>query len=548
MLYDENKKLPLNIIRREQEEKRAEERSQQEGFSYVNLTSTPIDREAITMITEDESRQAKVAIVQKVGRRLEVVVFSAELPATAAFLDKLREQGYDLDIFIVSDSSLKKAWQIYATYVAPKQSLKGTFKLDPAMIKDLKQGIKDIGNLKEKILSPSTSEVLNIIIAGAYFGKASDIHFEPQANEVKLRYRVDGVLHDVVEIKRSDYEHILSRIKILSGLKINIHDTNQDGRFSFDIPEEDGEVRKVDVRVSILPEADGETIVMRILGTGAVGLSIESLGIRDIMFGNVKRALEEPNGLILTTGPTGSGKTTTLYSFIKHINNPEVKIITAEDPIEYQIKGVTQSQINAEEGYDFSHALRAIVRQDPDIILVGEIRDRETADMAIQASLTGHLVFSTLHTNDAAGAIPRLRDLGTDEKSVTSALKLVIAQRLVRKLCDRCKEEHVPTDEERKNIEKNLEDIKDREKYPSIGKVCQAKGCEECFGLGYNGRIGIFEIFTINSEIEALVLSRATNSDILVLLKKQGFITMKQDGYLKILEGITSIDEVERVT
>jgi len=538
-------KLPLNRIRREQEEKVAQARAEKEGHLYVDLTSTPIDREAITLLTEKQSKTAKMAIVQKIGRRLETVVFSSLLPQTQELMENMKGQGYEFDLFVVSDTSLEKAWQIYATYVKPKESLTKVFKLEPETIKDLKEGVNNLEGLKEKILSPSTSEMLNIVIAGAYFGKASDIHFEPQENDAQLRYRVDGVLHDIVDLKKEDYDHILSRVKILSGLKINVHDVNQDGRFSFGLPEEDGKTKQVDVRVSILPEADGETIVMRLLGTGDTGLDLEKLGIREKDLERVRLAISEPNGLILTTGPTGSGKTTTLYSFIKHINKPEVKIITAEDPIEYHIEGVTQSQIEIEKGYTFAQALRAIVRQDPDVILVGEIRDRETADTAIQASLTGHLVFSTLHTNDASGAIPRLRDLGADEKSVTSALKLVIAQRLVRKLCEHCKEEYEPTLEEKKSIETELANTGER---AEIGKLYRAKGCDKCLGLGYGGRIGIFEIFMINSELEKLILSRATHTDILTLLAQQGFITMKQDGYLKILSGTTSLEEVERVT
>jgi len=548
MLNDSNKKLPLNKIIREQEEKRSEERAQKEGHPYVNLATTPIDREAVILLTKKQSQEAKVAIVQKVGKRLEIVVESSVYPKTQDLLKKLESQGYSLDIFIGSETSLQKAWQIYETYTKPKESLKGSFSLDKNLIQDLKQGINDLTSLKTKILSPATSEVLSIVIAGAYFSKASDIHFEPQNEVVKLRYRVDGVLHDIVDLKKESYDHVVNRVKILSGLKINIHNVNQDGRFSFDMPEEQEGSKKIDVRVSVLPEAFGETIVMRLLGTGAVGLEIESLGVREKDLNKIREALSQPNGLVLTTGPTGSGKTTTLYSFIKHINKPEIKIITAEDPIEYQISGVTQSQIDSKEGYGFAQALKAIVRQDPDVILVGEIRDRETADTAIQASLTGHLVFSTLHTNDAAGAIPRLRDLGAEEKSVTSALKLVIAQRLVRRLCDHCKEEYEPSPEEKEKIKQQLTSLSGHENIPEITKLYKAKGCEKCLGLGYQGRIGIFEVFVINPEVEKLILSRATHTDILDLLKKQGFITMTQDGLLKVIKGITSLEEVERVT
>jgi type II secretory ATPase GspE/PulE/Tfp pilus assembly ATPase PilB-like protein len=548
MLEEPRKKLPLNKIRRQEEERRAQERAQKQGLKYVDLTATPIDREAVTMLSEKEAKKAHLAIVQKIGKKLEIVIQDHEIPATQDMLKQLKDRGHNIDIFLVSETSLKRAWQIYETYTKPKESLKGTFQLDGKLVKELKHGLSDVKALKEKILELPTSKALSVAIAGAYFARASDIHFEPGSEKVKLRYRIDGVLNDVVELAMQEYNHLLNRVKILSGLKINIHNINQDGRFSFNLPLDNDEAIKIDVRVSILPEAYGETIVMRLLGIGAVDLSIDKLGIRQETFSVVKDALAKPHGLILTTGPTGSGKTTTLYSFLKHVNHPEIKIITAEDPIEYQIKGVTQSQINSDKGYTFAQALRAIVRQDPDVILVGEIRDRETADTALQASLTGHLVFSTVHTNDAAGAIPRLRDLGAEEKSVTTALNLVIAQRLVRVLCPKCKEAYDPSEEERNKIEMALKGLKNRDKYPPLKKLYRPKGCDECLGLGYKGRVGIFEVFAINPELEKLILSRATHTEILELLQQQGFITMKQDGYLKVLEGTTSLEEVDRVT
>jgi len=542
------KKLPLNKIRREQEEKRAEQRAVEENYPYVNLTTTTIDREAIVLLNEKTAKEAKVAVIQKVGKRLELVAYSTLLEITKNLLQELTNQGYIIDIFIASASSMEKAWQIYKIYTPPQESLKGTFRIEEEVFREIEQSFKNLDSLKEKISTLPTSEILHLVIAGAYFSRASDIHLEPTETFAKLRYRIDGVLHDIVEFKKHDYEHMLSRVKILSGLKINIHDTNQDGRFTIHLPQQTGNDTKVDVRVSILPGSFGETIVMRLLGIGITKLSIEQLGLRPEMFSQVKEILLRPNGLILTTGPTGSGKTTTLYSFLNYVKNTEIKIITVEDPIEYQLDGITQSQVNPEEGYSFATALRAIVRQDPDVILVGEIRDRETADTAIQASLTGHLVLSTLHTNDAPGAIPRLRDLGADEKSVTTALNLVIAQRLVRMLCPHCKEMYDPTEEEKIKLETELNQIKNRSIFPVLTKIYRAKGCEKCLGLGYWERSGIFEVFTIDPELERLILSRATHTDILALLKQQGFITMKQDGYLKVVEGTTSIEEVDRVT
>ena len=547
-MFDEPKdKLPLQRLRREEEEKIAQKRAQDEGYRYLNLATVSINHDAVIMISEDEAKQAKAAIIQKIGKRIEVAIYSSRLSQAQTLLERLKKQGYSLDVFMVSESSLKKAWQAYETYVVPRESLKEFVVVKQPFIEQMKPVVNNKDQFQQTIRRLSLSGLLEFILIGAFFSRASDIHLEPQAHSVKLRYRIDGVLHDIAELEQKHYDHLLSRIKILSGLKINIHDTNQDGRFSLKLELPEKGVKKIDLRVSILPGPYGETIVMRLLGVAVAKLSIDNLGIRPDVFSLVKIALEKPHGLILTTGPTGSGKTTTLYSFLNYIKKPEINIITIEDPIEYMIPGITQSQVSVEEGYTFAQALRAVVRQDPDVILVGEIRDRETADTAIQAALTGHLVLSTVHTNDAAGAIPRLRDLGADEKSLTAALNLVIAQRLVRKLCPYCKEAYDPSEEERRKIEKTLSSLS-KEKVPSLEKLYRPKGCDKCMGLGYWDRIGIFEIFAMTPEMEKLIINRATHSEILSFLNERGFITMKQDGYLKVLEGITDISEVDRVT
>ncbi len=542
------KKLPLNKIRREEEERVAQRRAQKEGYQYVNLSTIPIDRDAVILLSQEEAQEAKAAVIQKIGKRLEMVVFSLENPAAKKLVERLKGQGYILDIFIVSESSLEKAWQVYETYTPPKASLKGSLVVPKDILQRAQESFKEVGIFREVISGLKPSDLLYFIIAGAFFARASDIHLEAESNAAKLRYRIDGVLHDIASLKAETYKHLLSRIKILAGLKINVYDTNQDGRFSVSLEDEQGKKKKIDMRVSVLPGSYGETVVIRLLGIAMAKLSIDSLGIRSQPFVLVKEALGKPHGLILTTGPTGSGKTTTLYSFLNYIKRPEINIITIEDPIEYQLPGITQSQVNKEEGYTFAQALRAIVRQDPDVILVGEIRDRETADTAIQAALTGHLVFSTVHTNDAAGAIPRLRDLGADEKSLATALNLVIAQRLVRKLCPYCKESYEPSPEERQKIEDELKLLNNRDEIPKLEKLYRPKGCEKCLGLGYWNRIGIFELFTMTPELEKLILGRATHTEILDFLRKHGFITMKQDGYLKAVEGVTSLEEVERVT
>ena len=393
------------------------------------------------------------------------------------------------------------------------------------------------------------TELVTLLIAAALKTESSDIHVEAEAKDVKIRFRIDGILHTVAILKLENWSKMISRIKLLAGLKINIIEKPQDGRFTIELSND-----KVDVRVSTVPTSYGESIVLRLLRSSSVGLNFEDLGIRGKSFVDLKHEIQRPNGMIVATGPTGSGKTTTLYAILNKLNKSDTKIISLEDPIEYRLEGINQSQIDHSKEYTFANGLRSIVRQDPDIIMVGEIRDLETADVSLNAALTGHLVISTIHTNSASGAIPRLLAMGVKSFLLSPALNAVIGQRLVRKICPDCKVvDEVDNDTIIKILNvlskipvKSAERLSDEEL--NNLKFYRGKGCPKCHMLGYRGRIGIFEIMTMNPEIEKVILSgQVSEYDIQEIAIKNGMVTMVQDGLLKAKDGITSIDEVFKV-
>jgi len=408
--------------------------------------------------------------------------------------------------------------------------------------------IKNISDLKERVedtLKKSVTEVLEVILGGTVILRASDIHFEPEEEKAKLRTRIDGILLDVTNIEPKIYELLLSRIKLLSELKLNITDRPQDGRFSILIPG-----LAMETRVSSLPSEYGESIVIRVLNPKSL-ISLDELGLRADLLGLFEKEIQKPNGMIIVTGPTGSGKTTTLYAFLKKIHKPEIKIITIEDPIEYHLEGISQTQVAAEKGYDFASGLKAIIRQDPDVILVGEIRDLETANIALQAALTGHLVFSTLHTNDATGTIARLVNLKAKPADIGPAVNLIVAQRLIRKVCQKCAKLEKPSDQILEKLKKELKGIAQEVKIPKIGlelKIPKVVGCKDCNFTGYRGRTGIYEAFLVDDEMEKFILTNPSIASLRELAIKKGMVTMKQDGLIKVLEGMTTIEEVERAT
>jgi len=412
---------------------------------------------------------------------------------------------------------------------------------------DILKTIKNVSDFKKRVeasLTKSVTEVLENILAGAISLDASDIHFEPKEEKIKIRIRIDGVLQDLIFFEEKLYETILSRVKLLSGLKFNITDQPQDGRFSVVIGQ-----ATVEIRTSTLPAEYGESIVLRILNPKNL-IDMEVLGLRRDLFSLFQKEIKKPNGMIIVTGPTGSGKTTTLYAFLRKIHRPEIKIITIEDPIEYHLKEAAQTQVDPKRGYDFASGLKSIMRQDPDVILVGEIRDLETAKIAVQAALTGHLVLTTLHTNDAAGTIARLVNLGAKPTDIGPAINMTVAQRLVRKVCGQCSKMEKANPQESKKIKAGLKGISKEAAAPKLGtalKIPRTKGCKNCNYTGYRGRIGIFEAFLVDDKMEEFILNNPSTAALKKEAVKRGMVTMCQDGLIKVLGGATTLEEVERV-
>lgn len=427
------------------------------------------------------------------------------------------------------------------------ERITGQVTISQKTFSQLVKKVKNISGYGQKIkesLTEEVTQILEAILAGAMILNSSDIHIEKEEKKAKMRVRIDGILHDVLYLELKIYQGLLSRIKLLSGIKLNITDQAQDGRFTILL----GKI-PIEVRSSTLPSEYGETTVMRILNPKSL-IEIEDLGVREDIFEVFKKEIQRPNGMIMVTGPTGSGKTTTLYAILKRIQHPEIKIITIEDPIEYHLEGISQTQVNPKKGYDFATGLRAIVRQDPDVILVGEIRDFETAGIALQAALTGHLVLSTLHTNDAAGTVARLQALGEKPVSIAPAINLSIAQRLVRKVCKKCAKFESPAKLEKAMIKKELRYLSKRVKFPSLNnlKIPKIKGCQNCNFTGYRGRVGIFEFFLVDPELEDFILKSPSVSALRKMAEKKGMVTMRKDGLIKVLQGITTLEEINRVT
>jgi len=433
------------------------------------------------------------------------------------------------------------------------EKITGKIKIPKEFFEQLAPKIKNVIDFKrviEKALLENTSFLLQTFLTGAIILGSSDLHLEAQEKRIKLRARIDGLLHDILFLDSKIYLGLLSRIKLISGIKLNIEDMPQDGRFSIlieDTAEE--QKREIEIRASILPAEFGEAVVLRILNPKNL-INLEDLGLRENLERIFNKEIKKPNGMIVVTGPTGSGKTTTLYAFLKKIKKPEIKIITIEDPIEYHLEGISQTQVAPKKGYDFASGLRSIVRQDPDVILVGEIRDLSTAEIALQSSLTGHLVLTTLHTNNAAGTIARLTSLGAKLYNIAPAINLIVAQRLVRKICKKCAKESLINREEEKKLKETMsllpKNIKISETFKGV-KIFESVGCADCNFTGFKGRVGIFEAILIDKEMEKFILKNPSMGEFEDEARKKGMILMKEDGFLKVLDGITTIEEVERV-
>jgi type IV pilus assembly protein PilB len=548
--FDEDKqKRKIDELLHREEEDLVQILSSKYGVNYVNLLAVSINTDALRLIEEKTARERLMAAYAISDKKLKIAARNPDDEKTLEVVKGLEEKGYIIEINIASTQSLEKAWKMYNDLSFAYESRAGSLEISNEEVATIIEQAKNLPAIVD-ILNSSVSgkkayrvsRILETLVAGALSIDASDIHMEPEETYVELRYRLDGVLTEVTKLDTETYNLLLSRIKLISGMKLNIKKDSQDGRFSIRLPS--GEV---EVRVSILPGAYNESVVMRILNPKSINVPLEDLGINEKLLNILKREMDRPDGMILTTGPTGSGKTTTLYAFLKRVQTPGIKIVTIEDPIEYHLPGIVQTQTN-EKGYNFAEGLRATVRQDPDIIMIGEIRDNETASIAINSALTGHLVFSTLHTNDAAGTFPRLIDLGINSKVITSALRIAMAQRLVRKLCQFCKKEVLAEGETKNKIDQTLSEIEDKNYIPAnTTKIYTPVGCDKCNQIGYKGRTGIYEAILTDDKIENAVELNPSEREIWQAAKGQGILTMKQDGILKILQGMTSMEELERV-
>lgn len=500
---------------------------------YVDIASISIDPQALGLISESISRKYQIMPINYNPKDESLLIGTTD-PFNIGLFDFLEKKtGKKINVALAYSEDIKKSLDIsYSQSLSPEVKL--------ALEEVQTKGAAQTETVNTVVKEAPIAKIVNTILEFAVRSRASDIHIEAQEAKTRVRYRIDGILQEKLTLPKSIHDSLVSRIKILSQMKIDEKRIPQDGRFSFHLGVDD-----VDLRVSTLPTVHGEKIVMRLLKKTGGLPSLNDLGLRGTPFRGLEEAIVRPYGIVLVTGPTGSGKTTTLYSMLTKLNKPGVNIVTLEDPVEYQIPGINQVQINTQAGLTFATGLRSFLRQDPNIILVGEIRDKETTQLAIQAALTGHLVFSTLHTNDAATAIPRLIDLGGEPFLIASILNASLAQRIVRRICNYCKKTYQPPVEVVQDFKNTLGDLFPKGDAPII--LTRGEGCNECNGSGYMGRVGIFEVLTISNSLNKMILQHASAKDIQEQAKKEGLITMKQDGYLKVLEGQTTLEEILRV-
>ena len=511
------------------------------GIPFVNIQKEEIDRDVLVIIPEQIAKSHKIVAFDLDGKVLKVAMVNPDDLQAIDFIKKKTQ--LEISPCLTTNEGIESALRQYQKSLQTEVSeiIKQSNKISKE--EDLQKMAEDIPVIK----------VLDTLLKHAVLEGASDVHIEPEEENVVIRYRVDGILHDAMVLPKQVLTGLIARIKVLAKLKLDEHRLPQDGRFKINLPE-----CKVSLRVSILSVFDGEKAVLRILNDSSKGLTLESLGVSGDALEIIHRNIKKPNGMMLSTGPTGSGKTTTLYTIMDILNTPQVNISTIEDPVEYRMPRINQTQINSKLGFTFANGLRSLLRQDPDIMMVGEIRDNETAEIAVHAAMTGHLIFSTLHTSSAAGSIPRLVDMGVEPFLIASSLNVVIGQRLVRKLCTECRQKYKLNNSEIESLSgmidtKKLEKILTKEGVLKSGEswknieIYKSVGCEKCRD-GYHGRCGIFEVMEVSEEIKKLVIEKRTEGEIFSQARKEGMVSIVEDGLLKAAKGITAIEEILRVT
>lgn len=522
------------------------------GVPFVDISKEMIPPDILQIIPEPIAKKYKIIAFEKKGKDLKVAMLNPEDIQTIDFIRK--KTGLKIVSCLTTEESIETILKQYS------KSLKAEFGdiIDKNALEISPEEDIQKEDLEKVAQGLPVIRIVDTLIKHAILQSASDIHIEPDEKEIHVRYRIDGILHEAMTLPRQVRDGIIARIKVLSNLKLDEHRVPQDGRFKIEKDE-----TKISFRVSILPIFDGEKVVMRLLNESSKGLTLEAMGLYGEGLEIIHREIKRANGMILVTGPTGSGKTTTLYTIMDILNTPEVNISTVEDPVEYRMHRINQTQIYPKVGLTFANGLRSLLRQDPDIIMVGEIRDKETMEMAIHAAMTGHLVLSTLHTNSAAGTLPRLIDMGAEPFLIASTVNVIVAQRLVRKLCPNCRKEYQLSDKELKTLEDNYameeiletikkselakDKIKPKDNWKDI-KLFRPGKCEQCSQEGYHGRNGIFEILEVDEEIKRMISQKATSKEIEKEAKRKGMFTMLDDGFFKAISGITSVEEILRVS
>jgi type II secretory ATPase GspE/PulE/Tfp pilus assembly ATPase PilB-like protein len=516
------------------------------GYPHIDLEKFPVSQLALRQIPKEQAEKFGAICFFATQDELRIGALDPTDERVQELLFQLQESTHaNGALYVISEKSLERIIRLYDSLPNVKPITKD-IEIRLEDLASVQNDVNDFRSLQDLLEKRSTTDIVTFLLGAGLKLEASDVHVEAEEKGIVVRFRLDGILHDVAMLPVEAYKKLVARIKLVSALKININTTPQDGRFTIKNPDGD-----VDVRVSTMPTVFGESIVMRLLRQSRGGLSLDQIGLVGDAYEKLKHEIERPNGMIITTGPTGSGKTTTMYAVLQILNEPGVKIITLEDPVEYRMQGINQSQIDRSKDYTFAKGLRSILRQDPDIAMVGEIRDLETADIAIQAALTGHLILSTIHTNSASGAIPRFLSMGVKPFLLAPALNCVIGQRLVRLLCQKCKKKVTLSEEQKERVETALANLPQKQ----AAEIAQKEkifytggGCEACHGIGYKGRVGIYEIFIMSQVIEQLILTgQVSEFEIEKIAVQNGMVTMVQDGLMKALEGKTSVDEVFRV-
>jgi len=537
----------LAALREKEEEDLAQVLSSRYGLTYTDLGVVPIGVEALRLVPEEKAKEAQAIAFAKVAKQVSVAMHNPGNPAVDPLLADLESRGFILTKFLVSTKSINKGIARYADLAYAHSSETGTFDISGDELTKLSQELTTLAALRARLTTTlaekkgaQVSKIFEQVLAAAFVMKASDIHIEPEEEDVRLRLRIDGILTDTFSFDNNVHRYLNSRIKLLSGLKLNVDNRAQDGRFTVVL-----NGAEIEIRTSVIPGNYGESVVLRLLDPRTIQKALGEIGINDKLLSKLKNEIRRPTGMLLNTGPTGSGKTTSLYTFMREIHSPEIKIVTIEDPVEYHVQGIVQTQVGKD--YTFASGLRSVLRQDPDVIMVGEIRDAEVAETAMQAALTGHFVFSTLHTNNAAGTFPRLVDLGIDPKVFASAVTVAMAQRLVRTLDEATKKARPITPEEKVVVETVLSTLTDRSLIPaSMDTVYDAVSDGEG-STGYKGRMGIHEAIFMDEQLGEFLRDNPSENDISKHVLRQGYPTLAQDGILKILQGKTTFEELRRV-